>query len=102
MSLRKDGTVEYELTGKDLYDKLHNKIEEMRSELRHMERALGVLDAQVRANAPVYAMRPQFSTLYWWYVSAMESYIAMSWGAFGKDKTREVILDFANRFRHWA
>ena len=115
MPLNKNGLVINEVRGKTPQAMLQNEIQEMRRELRRMESILMTLEMQARSagnfpsnpdgqGAPALhaAMQQQFSSLFNWYLSAMESFVSMSWVVFGKAKTRDVVLDFMRRFQPWS
>lgn len=100
MPVQPDGRVSLRLDGDgDPHKELQNKIAEMRKELRHIERTLNMLDAQARVRTPFDMMKPTFSTLYNWNLSLTESWLAMIYSAFGRDKMDEVMKDFAWRFK---
>lgn len=109
-----DGIVVYELKGKTPQEALLREIQEMRLELRRIENVLGSIELRARSWGAFSsdtdgqgslgiqtALKPQFALLFNWYLSAMESFIAMSWLVYGKGKTREVVVDFMRRFQGW-
>lgn len=78
---------------------LIEKGQEMRKELRHIEQVLGVLENQARMKAPVNAIKPNMSTLYWWHVSLLESYFSMMLGVLGNDEAVKAYKDLQMRFK---
>ena len=66
--------------------------------MMHMQRALAVIEARVRANASGDSMKADFTLLYFWFLSAAESLFAMTWAAFDRDKVKAVIQDFQTKF----
>ncbi len=102
MPLMKDGSVFYELRGRDPHDAIYNKCQEMRRELRHLEQVIARIEGQARAKAPFDSMNPNFSAMFNWYLSALESFFAITVASAGPAKTREAIADFTRRFAKFA
>ena len=100
MPIERDGTISLAYSGLPMHQALPMEIQEMRKELRHMERVLNIIEGQARAKVPGSAMRPQFSALYNWNLSAMESFFAMISIAFENDNnfSREIARDYVKRF----
>jgi hypothetical protein len=83
--------------------------------LRRIEGVLTAIELRARSWGPFstdmdgngapglqVALQPQFSVLFGWYLSAMESFVCLTWLVFGKGKTRRVVLNFASRFQGWS
>jgi hypothetical protein len=102
MGLNTDGTVFSMLQGATPREQTLNKIAEMRRELARIQTVLGHLEGQVRVNAPAAAMKPQFSAMFNWYVSAMESFFAMTNAMFGRSMKDQTIDDFNRRFTSYG
>jgi len=81
---------------------LADKIVQMRRDLMHIQRALSAIEGRVKTNAPSKTMKAEFSILHDWFLSAMESFLAMVWAGFEREKAKEVIRDFENKFRNFA
>jgi hypothetical protein len=116
--------------GANAYQQLLDKIEQLRRDMRHIQMALQPIEAQARRNQLTHpvkpnfvpspggmsaqlgdsnlpadvaeAMRPAFSNLHNWCLSAVESYYAMCWAAFGNEKTRQAIQDFETKFKNFT
>ena len=86
------------LHGSTRKDQALYKIEEMRTELREISNRLNMIEGQLRRNTNPSLMSPNFSKLFWWHLSLMESYYAMVSALFGLDKMEETIRDFQGRF----
>jgi hypothetical protein len=76
-----------------------DKIAQMRRDLNHIERALHAVEHRIKANTPGDQMRSEFTLLYNWCVSLMESLFAITWAAYDKDRAEKVIRDFENKFK---
>ena len=101
MPLEKDGSISLAYSGLPMNQALPLEIQEMRKELRQIERALTILEGQARAKVHPSAMKPQFSALFNWHLSVMESFLSMTSIAFNdtdKDFTTSVARDYVRRF----
>lgn len=78
---------------------LLDKCQEMRKELRRIEHVVGVLENQARLKAPIDAIKPNMSTLYWWHVSLLETFFSMTKGVLGDDMADKVFKDLRLRFK---
>jgi hypothetical protein len=85
--------------GRDPHTQTVDKIAQMHRDLNHILRALQTLERRVKAKTPGDQMRSEFTLLYNWCVSLMESLFAMTWATYDKDKTEKVIKDFENKFK---
>ena len=75
------------------------KIAQMRRDLNHIQHALNALERRVKTNTPGVQLVSEFTLLYNWCVSLMESLFAMTWATYDKAKTEKVIKDFENKFK---
>jgi|SRR5678815_913076 hypothetical protein len=75
------------------------KIAQMRRDLSHIQHALNALERRLKANTPGDQMSSEFTLLYNWCVSLMESLFAMTWASYDKAKVDKVIKDFENKFK---
>ena len=101
MPLEKDGSISLAYSGLPMNEALPLEIQEMRTELRQLDRILNLLEAQARAKVHPSAMKPQFSALFNWHLSVMESFLSMTSIAFDdtdKDFTNSVARDYVRRF----
>ena len=71
----------------------------MRRDLNHIQHALNALERRVKTNTPGVQLVSEFTLLYNWCVSLMESLFAMTWATYDKDKVDKVIKDFENKFK---
>ena len=85
--------------GKTPHAQAVDKIAQMRRDLNHIQHALHALELRVKTHTPGDQMRPEFTLLYNWSVSLMESLFAMTWAAYDKDRVDKVIKDFENKFK---
>jgi len=76
-----------------------DKIYQMHRDLNHIQRALRVLEHRVKANTPGNHLASEFTLLYNWCVSLMESLFAMTWATYDKAQVEKVIKDFENKFK---
>jgi hypothetical protein len=76
-----------------------DKIAQMRRDLGHIQLALHAVERRIRANTPGAQMTPEFTLLYNWCVSLMESLFAMTWASYDKTRVEKVIKDFENKFK---
>src|SRR5581483_6914839 len=83
-------------------EQLVDKVAQMRRDLMHIQNALNVIDHRIKANASSDAMNADFSLLYNWYLSAMESLFSMTWAAFNRHKVNAVIKDFDAKFKNFT
>jgi hypothetical protein len=102
MPLQQNGEMHARFFGATPHAQLVDKIAQMRRDLMHIQHALNGIDHRVRANASGADMKSDFSLLYNWYLSAMESLFAMTWAAFDHNKVNEIIRDFDSKFRHFT
>lgn len=79
-----------------------DKIEQMRRDLTHIQHALHTIDRRVQANTPGSQMTAEFTLLYNWCVSLMESLFAMTWATYDKARADKVIKDFENKFKNFT
>ena len=79
-----------------------DKIAQMRRDLNHIQNALRALERRVTANTPGDQMVSEFTLLYNWCVSLMESLFAMTWAAYDKARAEKVIKDFENKFKNFT
>ena|SRR5215510_2091812 len=79
-----------------------DKIAQMRRDLNHIQHALHALERRVKANTPGDQMTSEFTLLYNWCVSLMESLFAMTWASYDKARTEKVIKDFENKFKSFT
>lgn len=79
-----------------------DKIAQMRRDLNHIKHALTALERRINANTPGDQMRSEFTLLYNWCVSLMESLFAMTWASYDKSKAEKVIKDFENKFKSFT
>lgn len=79
-----------------------DKIAQMRRDLNHIQNALHGVERRIRANAPGDQMVSEFTLLYNWSVSLMESLFAMTWVAYDKARVEKVIRDFENKFKNFT
>jgi hypothetical protein len=101
MPIEKSGSISLAYSGLPMHQALPMEIQEMRKELRHMERVLNIIEGQARAKVPAAAMKPQFSALYNWNLSVMESFFAMISIAFNDldpNLSTEIARDYVKRF----
>lgn len=98
MPLQEGGMVSFSTRGKDAHDAIYNKCQEMRRELRQIEQLIGSIERQARSKASFAIMEPAFSKMFNWYLSALESFFAITHAAFGYAKARDAIADFTRRF----
>ena len=75
-----------------------NKIVEMREELRQISSRLSMIEGQVRTKTDPTLMNQNFSALFNWHLSLMESFYALTWALYGSAKKMETIKDFQRRF----
>ena len=97
-----NGEMHARFFGATPHEQLADKINQMRSDLVHIQRALNGIDGLVRRKAPANAMKSEFGILHDWYLSALESFFAMVWAGFERDKANEVIRDFERKFRDFT
>lgn len=76
-----------------------DKIAQMRRDMTHIHRALHAVERRVLAQTPGAQMRAEFTLLYNWCVSLMESQFALTWAAYDKTMAEKVIKDFENKFK---
>lgn len=76
-----------------------DKIAQMRRDMTHIQRALQAVERRVLAQTPGVQMRAEFTVLYNWCVSLMESQFALTWAAYDKAMAEKVIKDFENKFK---
>ena len=98
MPLNKDGSVSTILHGSTKEVQAGYKMEEMREELRQIGNRLSMLEGQVRTKTDPALMQPNFSALFNWHLSLMESFYALVWIFYGTAKKDETIQDFQRRF----
>ena len=76
-----------------------DKIAQMRRDMNHIQLALQALERRAKANTPGAQMRSEFTLLYNWCVSLMESLFAMTWATYDKAMAEKVIKDFESKFK---
>jgi hypothetical protein len=79
-----------------------DKVAQMRRDLNHIQNALHGVERRIRANAPGDQMVSEFTLLYNWSVSLMESLFALTWAAYDKDRAEKVIRDFGSKFKDFT
>lgn len=94
-----NGQMIAQFVGRTPHAQAVDKIAQMHRDLSHIQRALHVLGHRVKANNPGDQMRSEFTLLYNWCVSLMESLFALTWAAYDKDLADKVIKDFENKFK---
>ena len=102
MPLQTNGEMHPRFFGNTPHEQLIDKIAQMRTDLRHIHNALERIDRKARANAPAAALKPEFSILHDWYLSALESFFAMTWAAFDHQIVKLAVRDFENKFKHFT
>jgi hypothetical protein len=65
-----------------------DKIAQMRRDLSHIQRAVHSLEHRIKASATGDQMRSEFTILYKWCVSLMESLFALTWAAYDKNRAK--------------
>ena len=75
------------------------KIAQMRRDLNHIQQALHALERRIQTNTRSDQMGAEFTLLYNWCVSLMESLFAMTWATYDKARVEKVIKDFENKFK---
>jgi hypothetical protein len=85
--------------GRTPHDQAVEKIAQMRRDLNHIQHALRALEHKLKANTPGNQMDSEFTLLYNWCVSLMESLFAMTWATYDKAQAEKVIKDFGNKFK---
>jgi hypothetical protein len=98
MGLNKDGTVFTSLNGSTPEDRALGKIREMHEELRQIASRVAMIEGQMRSKTDPALTNQNFSTLFWWLVSLMESFYGLTWAVHGNAKMKETIKDFQSRF----
>src|SRR5690348_5003033 len=98
MPLQGNGQMSANFYGGAPREQLKDKIGQLRRDMMHIERALAVIEHKVRSNVSADDMKPDYTLLYFWFLSAAESLFAMTWAAFDRDKVKAVIQDFQNKF----
>lgn len=76
-----------------------DKIAQMRRDMAHIQKALQAVERRVLTNTPGVQMRSEFTLLYNWCISLMESQFALTWAAYDKTMAEKVIKDFENKFK---
>lgn len=80
--------------GRTPHEQALDKVAQMRRDLNHIQHALNALERRMRANTPSDQLSSEFTLLYNWSVSLMESLFAMTWAAYDKARVERVIKDF--------
>ena len=88
--------------GRTPHAQLIDKVAQMRRDLNHIQHALFSLESRIKANASGDQMVSEFTLLYNWSVSLMESLFAMTWAAYDKARVEKVIRDFENKFKNFT
>ncbi len=94
-----DGQMIAQFFGNTPHAQAVDKIFQMHRDLNHIQRALHALEHRVELNTPSGQMASEFTLLYNWCVSLMESLFALTWAAYDKARAEKDIKDFENKFK---